>query len=158
VTLLGASNGIFPHRTEDTSIDQASIAVSNGVFSDWLGASAPQVEASLSAGFGGHLQWNKEWNGVKQGVHIYPGVQCSSLIAVGIPKENLSFTESFGRLKATLDDGSDGYQFTVSSKVLKESWRAGGLAAVNNALPARDEFHVRIGLARPFDDSTLRCF
>ena len=79
-------------------------------------------------------------------MHVDPGVQCSSLIAVRIPKENLSFTESFGRLKATLDDGSDAYQFTVSSKVLKEAWRAGGLAGVNSALPARDEFHVRIGL------------
>lgn len=55
VTPRGASNGIFPHRTEDTSIEQASIAASNGVFSDWLGASAPQIAASLSAGFGGHL-------------------------------------------------------------------------------------------------------
>lgn len=152
VTPHGASNGIFPHRTEDTPVDTASIAASNGVFSDWLGASAPQVAASLSAGFGGHLQWNKEWNGVKQGVHTQPGVQCSSLVAVRIPKDNLVFTESFGKLKATLNDGSDEYQLTVSSKVLKEAWRASGLAGVTNALPARDEFHVRVGLARSFDN------
>jgi hypothetical protein len=56
------------------------------------------------------------------------------------------------RMVRPLDDGSAPYQFTVSSKVLKEAWRNGGLAAVNNALPARQEFHVRIGLARPFDN------
>ena len=85
-------------------------------------------------------------------MHTQPGAQCGSLVAVRIPKASLWFAESFGKLKATLDDGSDKYQFTVSSKVLKEAWRAGGLAAVNDALPARDEFHIRVGLARPFDD------
>jgi hypothetical protein len=152
VTPRGASNGIFPHRTEDTPIDPASIKASKKVFSDWLGASAPQVAASLNVGFGGHFQWNSEWNGVRQGVYILPRVQCSSLVAVRVPKSNLSFSEAFSKLKATLDDGSDSYQFTVSSKVLKEAWRNGGLVAVDNALPARKEFHIRVGLARPYDD------
>jgi hypothetical protein len=74
------------------------------------------------------------------------------LVAVRVAKSKLSFAENFGKLKAKLDDGSASYQFTVSSKVLKEAWRNGGLAPVNNALPARQEFHVRIGLARPFDN------
>ncbi|WP_439406652.1 hypothetical protein ACNJX9_35165 [Bradyrhizobium sp. DASA03076] len=152
VTPHGGSNGIFPHRTEDTPIDQTSIRVSNEVFSDWLGATAPQFVPSLRVAFGRHLSCNAEWNGVKRGVHVNPGVQCSSLIAVRIPKEDLSFADSFGKLKAVLNDGSDKYQLAVSSKVLKEAWQAGGLAAVNNALPVRAEFHVRIGLARPFDD------
>jgi ATP-dependent protease ClpP protease subunit len=66
----GTPNGIFPHRTEDTSIDQTSIEPLNGIFSDWLGASAPQVAADLSTGFDGNLKCNKEWNGVKQGNYI----------------------------------------------------------------------------------------
>jgi hypothetical protein len=49
------------------------------------------------------------------------------------------------------------YQLTVSSKVLKEAWRTGGLVAVNNALPAREELHVRVGLARPFGEPP-KCF
>jgi hypothetical protein len=111
----------------------------------------------LSTGFGGHLQWNKQWNGVKQGVYALPRVQCSSLVAVRVPKASLFFSEAFFKLKATLNDGSDSYQFTVSSKVLKEGWRAGGLDAVNNALPAREEFHIRVGLARPFGDPS-KCY
>jgi hypothetical protein len=152
VTPGGASNGVFPHRTEDTLIDLASITTLSGVFTDWLGPSAPQVAADLKSGFGGFLQSNKTWNGVKQGVHTPPSVQCSSLVAVRVPKPNLVFTESFGKLKATLNDGFDSYQLTVSSKALKEAWRNGGLVGVTNALPARNELHVRVGLARPFDN------
>jgi hypothetical protein len=152
VTPRGASNGIFPHRTEDSPINPASIVAANGVFSDWLGDSAPQVAADLNTGFGGHLQWNSVWNGVKQGVHVLPRVQCNSLVAIRIPKANLSFSEAFDKLKATVNDGTDSYLLSVSSKVLKEAWRAGGLDAVNNALPARGEVHVRVGLARPFDN------
>jgi hypothetical protein len=150
--LQGKPNGIYPHLTENTPIDPASIKASKDVSSDWLGESAPRVTASLSAGFDGHLQWNKVWNGVKQGVYALPGVQCSSLVAVRIPRIDLAFSGAFRRLKATLYDGSDGYQLTVSSKVLKEAWRAGGLEAVNNVLPRTKEFHVRVGLARPYDD------
>ena len=114
--------------------------------------SLDQVAADLKSGFGGFLQSNKTWNGVKQGVHTPPSVQCSSLVAVRVPKPNLVFTESFGKLKATLNDGFDSYQLTVSSKALKEAWRNGGLVGVTNALPARNELHVRVGLARPFDN------
>jgi hypothetical protein len=148
----GRPNGIFPHRTEDTPIDVASIAASNGVFSAWLGASAPEVATDLNSGFGGNLRWNKVWAGVKQGVHTQPGTQCGSLVAVRVPKENLTFAKVFDTLKATLDYGSARYQLTVSSKVLKEAWRAGGLPAVNTVLPGRAEFHVRVGLARPYED------
>jgi hypothetical protein len=148
----GASNGIFPHRTEDASIDPASIEALNGVFSDWLGDSAPHVAADLETGFASLLKWNKVWNGVRQGVHTLPRAQCNSLVSVRTQKANLSFSEVFGKLKATINDGAASYQLTVSSKVLKEAWRTGGLAAVNNALPARTELHVRVGLARPFDE------
>lgn len=148
----GASNGIFPHRTEDTPIDLASIKVSNSVFSDWLGGSAPRVAADLESGFSNLLKWNKVWNGVRQGVHTLPRAQCNSLTSVQVPRANLSFAEVFGKLKATVDDGAASYQLTVSSKVLKEAWRTGGLAAVTEAIPEREGLHLRVGLARPFDN------
>jgi hypothetical protein len=148
----GVPNGVFPHRTEDTPIDPASIESSGELFSDWVGQSAPQVVTGLENGFEGHLRWNKVWNGVRQGVHTLPGARCRSLVAVRIPTANLGFSEVFGKLKAVLNDGYAGFQLTVSSRVLKEAWRTGGLAAISNALPARQEVHVRIGLARPFGD------
>jgi hypothetical protein len=148
----GKPNGIYPHLTEDTPINPDSIKASEDVSSDWLGESAPQVATSLSTGFDSRLQWNKVWNGVKQGVYALPGAQCNSLVAVRVLRTSLTFSEPFDKLKVTLDDGSDSYQLSVSSKVLKEAWRAGGLEAVNNALPETEEFHVRGGLARPYDN------
>jgi hypothetical protein len=157
VTQRGAANGTFPHRTEDMAVDPASIQIANGIFSDWLGPSAPYVAADLNTGFGGNLDWNSVWNSVRQGVHTQPQVRCSSLVAARIPRANLSFSEVFNRLKATLEDGVASYQLTVSSKILKEAWRAGGLEAVNNALPDRNEFHIRVGLARPFGNPS-KCY
>jgi hypothetical protein len=122
----------------------------DGIFSDWLGTSAPGVANDLSEAFGGHLQWDREWKGVKQGVHVQPGLQCNSLVAIRVPKANIWFAGDSGKLQATVDDGVDKYRLTVSSKVLKEAFRRGGVAAANNALPARDRLHVRVGLARPF--------
>jgi hypothetical protein len=97
------------------------------------------------------------WNEVRQGVHTLPRAKCGSLTSVQVARANLVFSEPFESLKATLNDGSASYQLTVSSKVLKEAWRAGGLDAVNGALPARDIVHVRVGLARPFGDP-LKCY
>jgi hypothetical protein len=152
VARRGVANGIFPHRTEDTPVDRASIQVSKGLFSDWVGNSAPHVASELSTGFGHCLKWNSEWNGVRRGVHTLPRVQTNSLAAIRVPKTNISFAEAFGKLKATVNDGSNSYVLSVSSKVLKEAWRAGGLNAVNDALPARTQVHMRVGLARPFGD------
>jgi hypothetical protein len=94
---------------------------------------------------------------MRQGVYVSPGVQCNSLAAVLVDREGLSFSESLDKLRATFSDGSNSYQVAVSSRVLKETWREGGLRAVNRALPERAIFHVRIGLARPFGNPP-RCY
>jgi hypothetical protein len=154
---LGKPTGSFPHLTEDVPIDVASIKASTKIFSDWLGAGAPTVAADLTSGFGGQLQWNRQWNGVKQGVHVLPGSQCGSLIGLRLARANLLFSESFNKLKATLDDGSDAYELAVSSALLKQAWRNGGVQAVTQALPTRAEVHVRVGLARPFQ-SPPKCY
>jgi hypothetical protein len=146
----GTSTGTYPHRTEDTPIDSSAIQSVNGTFSNWLGRGAPPVSDSLNNGFGENLKWNKVWDGVRQGVHVLPGTQCSSLVAVHMPAADLSFCELFEKLKATFSDGSNRYQVAVSSRVLKEAWRQGGLPAVRPALPTRATFHVRVGLAREY--------
>ena len=151
VARKGAATGIFPHKTEDTAIDPLTINTRGGLFTNWFGPNAPHLSASLSEGFDGNLDWNSIWNEVRQGVHLMPRTQCSSLVAVSVQSENLSFCEPFGSLKAILNDGDASYQLTVSSRKLKEAWRAGGLEGVNAALPNRSRYHIRVGLARPFD-------
>ena len=44
--------------------------VQGEIFLNWLGAAAPPLESDLNAGFGGHLQWNSEWNQARQGVYV----------------------------------------------------------------------------------------
>jgi hypothetical protein len=148
----GVPTSVYPHRTEDMPIDSSAIETPNGTFSDWLGQTAPPVSETLNAGFGENLQWNRVWNEVRQGVHVLPGVKCSSLVAVQVKRTDLSCIELFGKLKATISDGSNSYQIAVSSRALKEAWRQGGLTAVNRALPTRTTLHVRVGLARQFEN------
>jgi hypothetical protein len=146
----GVSTGVFPHRTEDTPITLASIQPIARGFSNWLGKGAPPESESLAVGFNENLQWNNVWKGVRQGAYVLPGTECDSLTAVRVDAADLTFIEDFGKLKGIVSDGSDTYKLAVSSRVLKEAWRKGGLDAVNRALPARPSFHVRVGLARQF--------
>jgi hypothetical protein len=128
--------GAFPHRTEDTPIVADTIQPTGDIFSDWLGDSAPTVSPDLAIGFDGYLQWNSVWDGVRQGVYIAPGTRCRSLLGIRVEREALAFSEVFGKLKATLNDGSHRYQL---------------------ALPRRNVFHARIGLARAFG-SPSKCY
>jgi len=153
----GTSNGAFPHRTEDMPINVNSIAVLDRSFSEWIGPAAPAFSADMASGFSGNLQWKSVWEGIRQSVYVLPGTQSNSLIAIRVPRSSLTFSEAFEKLKATLNDGSAKYQLTVSSKALKEAWRHGGLQGVGNALPARGVFHIRVGLARAFQNPP-KCF
>lgn len=159
VVARGVPTGGFPHRTEDTPIDASATAVANGVFTDWLGAAAPAVAESLDRGFDGHLSWNSEmWNETRKGVYVPADTHCSSLVAIRVDRANLSFLEDFNKLRANVNDGSRRYQLTVSSRVLKEARREGGLEAVRSALPSRADLCVRVGLARPFGTPPDKCY
>jgi len=148
----GQPAGEFPHTTEDTPIDAREIVQVAAGFGDWLGGSSPVPARTLSLAFGGHLQWNSEWDGIKQGVHVMAGAHCVSLVTLHGRKSGLQFRESFGKLKAIVHDGSESYQLPVSSLHLKEAWRLGGVAAATRATPERAILNLRLGLARPFPD------
>ena len=94
---MGAATGAFPHLTEDTPIDPASIGTTQSS-PDWVGPTAPEVSASIGDAFSNSLQWNKVFRGVHQGVYVPTGTQCSSLAAVKVAKANISFSQPFGKL------------------------------------------------------------
>jgi hypothetical protein len=77
---------------------------------------------------------------------------------VTIPRNQLSFFDDFGKLKAILDDGEGRYVISVSSRALKEAYRAGGSAAAEAILPAGGNLHVRLGLARGFGSQPDKCY
>jgi hypothetical protein len=61
-------------------------------------------------------------------------------------------------LKAIVNDGEMEYSLAVSSFELKSAWRQGGLQAVHDQLPQSSHFHVRLGLARAFDQPLHKCY
>ena len=70
----------------------------------------------------------------------------------------MQFVVEFDKLKAVLNDGNAPFKLAVSSVALKTAWRQGGLAAVQQALPVTQQFHIRLGLARAFDNPPEKCY
>jgi hypothetical protein len=153
----GAATGAFPHLTEDTPIDPASISTSQSA-PNWVGAGAPDISSNINQAFSNSLQWNKVFGGIHQGVYVPKSTHCSSLAAVNVSKANVYFAQPFGKLLAIVNDGSTSYQLAVSSHIYKNAWREGGIAKATSMLPNRSSFHVRVGLARDFEGQPNRCY
>jgi hypothetical protein len=150
--------GDFPHSTEDTEVDANSIevAVPGGV--NWFGHGAPPMSASLSDAFGGAISHNSTWNGRRQGVFVPRGTKCASLSGIAIDVDGIEFVEDFNKLKVYLDDGDDVYTLSVSGHALRSVYDEGGPAAVKGSLPGNGTVHVRVGLARAFEDHPDKCY
>lgn len=156
------AGGAYPHRTEDTPIDPSSVKTISPGPAPWFGPNAPPAASTLAEAFQGELGHNSVWNGVCQGVHVLSGKVVRSLWAVRVDRARLSFQDDeFNgkrQLKAILDDGGSRYKLAVSSAALKEAWRAGGLAAIQQALPHGGLMHVRVGLARAWAGQPDKCY
>ena len=101
----GLANGAFPHRTEDTPINAATIQVVNVAAPDWLGAASPRRALTVDAAFNGNVVINSEWNGRLQGAHVPVGTQGRSLWGLEVSANAIAFIEDFGKLKAVVNDG-----------------------------------------------------
>jgi hypothetical protein len=151
-------SGAYPHRTEDTPISPVGVRLVSPGPALWFGHNAPPTAGTLGEAFQDHVQCNSIWNGCRQGVYVPVGIEARSLWAVTVRRDRLSFVEVFEKLKAILNDGLASYRLAVSSKALKEAWRHGGLAAVNQVLPRAGNLHVRVGLARALGDPADNCY
>jgi hypothetical protein len=155
--------GAFPHSTEDTPVVENNIQHVGAGPINWFGAGAPPAQGTVAAAFLNQVAHNSEWGNVRQGVYVPIGTQVGSLSAIQRPRNAVQFIEDvFGndppKLKVLLNDGTARYKLAVSSRTLKEAWRFGGLAALDQALPASAQFHIRLGLARAFDNPLHRCY
>jgi hypothetical protein len=148
----------FPHRTEDMPVDRESIQHANAGPINWFAANAPLAYGTVSDAFAGRVAHNSIWNNVRQGVYIQIGTQVGSLSAVRLPRNAVQFVEEFDKLKVVLNDGSVRYKLAVSSVALKTAWRHGGIGAMRQALPGSQLFHIRLGLARAFDNPPEKCY
>jgi hypothetical protein len=154
----GKPNGTFPHRTEDTPINSEMIQLVTAGFTDWTGSAAPPTSSTIMEGFSGNVLWNSIWQNIRQGVYVSERKQCASLAAIVVDRPRIALREDFGKLKAIVSDGQDQYKLAVSSRVLREAWEQGGLAAAEAVLPARDRLHVRVGLARTYQGEPVKCY
>lgn len=155
---IGNANGEYPHLTEDTPIDLDGTTNIAADPMQWFGAEAPRVAATIAEAFEGQLQANSQFRGTNQGNYVARGTKTRSLWAVNVPRRNISFMTPFGSVKAVVVDASGSYQFAVSSKAIKEAWRNGGTAEIERLLPKAGQLHVRLGLARAYDDAPDRCY
>lgn len=148
----------YPHRTEDLPIDLAPIDRLPPEPPDWFGPDAPLATATLNEAFGGYLRHTSQWRGHRRGAHVPTGTRTNSLHGLRVPSRHLSFIEEDDRPRALLQDAEARYSLPVTSRALREIWRADGIAAVRRALPFDTCLHVRIGLARGFGDHRDKCY
>lgn len=148
----------FPHHTEDTPVNSLDIQHLDAGPIDWFAGSAPPSHGTVLDAFAGHIAHNSVWNNIQQGVYVPVGTKVGSLAAVQLPGNAVEFVEEFEKLKVVLKDGNARYKLAVSSLVLKNAWQQDGLAGVRQALPASQQFHVRLGLARAFGNSPDKCY
>jgi len=156
------SHGEFPHLTEDMPIDPQQIELRSPSPSAWFGGNSPPTANQLASAFQGNLERNSVWNGCIQGAHVLQDSKCRSLWGLGINRRSLSFIEDEFKgsikLRGLLHDGAALYKLPISSRVLNEAWRSGGLGAVRAVLPNEGRLHVRVGLARAFEQQPNKCF
>ena len=151
----------YPHKTEDTPVDQATIHLVNATPINWLGTNAPPSHATVGGAFGGHLQHTGFWNGAWKGVHVAEAVQIGSLSAVTIPVDRIELFEDDyqgkTRLRAYIDDGDACYNLPVVARNLREGYRLHRVDGARRTLPANGRVHVRLGLARAWAGQPGKC-
>lgn len=155
-------NGSYPHSTEDKDVLSNKVNVIGASGVDWTGADAPKTGDTVQGVFARSIKNSSEFRGVLKGVHVTTGTKCHSLGGIEIARRQLTLeTDSFRggpeKLRAILDDGENTYSLSVSSSALKAAFAQGGLPAANALLPKGNIFHVRLGLARAFQDSPDKC-
>ena len=161
-TINSATGGLLPHNIEDQVISTGSIKVVSTSAQPWFGTGAPPSSSTISDAFEGHVVSNKVWHQHVQGAHVKIGTNTRSLWAVQVQRGSLKLHEDkFGdnepKLKLALSDGAKLYDFPISSRALKEAWRANGLPGATGALPSCRTLHVRVGLARAFAGHPDKC-
>jgi hypothetical protein len=155
---IGQPNSDFPHRTEDTLIDPSTIRQINADPAIWPGRFAIPAASTLAQAFDGSICCNSSRNGYFQGVYVPFQTQTRSLYAVSVMRGGLSFFEDDNKLRAYLDDGSGRYKLAVTSRALKETYRANGIEGVIASLPYQRQLHVRVGLARAWGEQPDKCY
>src|SRR5680860_1331680 len=144
------TNQPYPHATEDVVVRSDSLPETTDK-DRWALAKAVRdsISASLDVLFGGKmLRQNRS-------AYIPVGSKSRSLGAVEISRKDLQFSQRGwdGRppkLRAAI--AKERLDLGVTSTILRRTFSTGGVEAVEQLLSKAAKLHLRIGLARPFQD------
>ncbi|MBN8937001.1 MAG: hypothetical protein J0I13_12150 [Rhizobiales bacterium] len=117
-----ASSGIYPHRTEDTQIDLASVKFVTAASNTWFGTGAPPLVSTLAAAFQNNVQTTGVWKCARKAAYVQEGTNIGSLAAVRIGRANFEFFENDFNgnksLRAYMVDNDARYSLPVVAKNL----------------------------------------
>ena len=152
----GNHTSTLPHATEDMRILENEISVHSHDYSDWLELdNAPILYGSINDAFDNNIDLGRKWNSAYK-VSVAEGVNCKSLAGVRLPSSSVSFFKDQYRdnpptLRAYITDKNHKYNLPVSCRRLRALFNSGDINQVQGHLPANQDVHIRLGLARAFN-------
>lgn len=149
----------FPHATEDRICNHGNIGtiVSTMSSSQTAQTVAPSASRGINSTFGGHLIRASSGK-----AHVAAGLRTSSLDSINIPARSIVFYQDNPapgkrRLRAVINEGGVGFDFSVPADTARSLFLADGVAALSASAAASHSIHVRLGLCRPFG-TTNQCY
>ena len=147
----------YPHATEDVVVDIKTIRKVDAVaLADLPGRVANSVAPSLQAIFGDSLQISGST------AYVLADTNCSSLGAVEIARDAIQIFEDTRyqkrRLRGMVRVGAANLKMSITGSILRRIFLSEGLAGISAIFPAGGQIHMRIGLARPFDERPNKCY
>jgi len=137
-----ATNGSFPHTTEDYMVSNNLPQLIEEIDSDEFLNRVGNISNSPDELFQGNLTNSK---------FVDEGSHCPSLGAVNIECNSIEFIESYGKLKCDFTCNGINYEWIrVTGVSLNNIYRKQGVAALNNMKLDRNYAYIRLGLARAY--------
>jgi hypothetical protein len=153
--------GEWPHATEDTEIVPGSLdVISGGAPHGWTRGLAASVSPTLAKAFGQAVRCEPK-AGIRTRAAVVSGSAVPSLGALIVRPDRLEFRngpirDGRPQLRARLTDPDGCYDLPVVAHQLRQHHRKGGTAEVAREI-GPGPWHVRLGLARPFNGGKA-CF
>lgn len=146
----------LPHNAEDVVVrgePRRARVLGDAAFRDILRRAEARSPAAV---FGEHLRFDGDK------AYVPAGAACGSLSGQTIDAARLRLSEQVYRddhgLRAELSVAGHALNLSVAAKNFKQAFRGEGLAAAQALVPKQGRVHVRLGLARPFDEQADRCY
>jgi hypothetical protein len=143
----------YPQRTDDVNVEVDSICCQKSF------SSGQEVAAKLSDSISENIMSIFD-NKVVENSYVQQHTICSSLGAVEVPANNVTFVIDNNKLRASItDNDSREYLLPVSCKYVRDIFTSNkNIDELNYIFTKEWTAHLRIGLARPFSMQENHCY